>query len=229
MFEYIQNKNLRFTQSLKQRKSTNKIVLHHSAASADQTVEQIHNYHINHNDWCGIGYNLIVTADGQIFWGRGLDKVGAQCKGYNDTTIGICAIGNFMINDMPEAQKTALKRVVADLKTYYKLNANDVKGHRELGSTDCPGGRYPLDEIKNATNDTVNIAQPTQTTGYLVKITATNLNIRSGAGTNYKKVGSIAKNGVYTIVAEANGKGATKWGKLKSGAGWISLDYVTKL
>lgn len=33
----------------------------------------------------------------------------------------------------------------------------------------------------------------------------------------------------YTIVAEAAGPGATKWGKLKSGAGWISLDYVTKL
>ena len=35
--------------------------------------------------------------------------------------------------------------------------------------------------------------------------------------------------GIYTIVAEAAGPGATKWGKLKSGAGWISLDYVTKL
>lgn len=34
---------------------------------------------------------------------------------------------------------------------------------------------------------------------------------------------------IYTIVAEAAGPGATKWGKLKSGAGWISLDYVTKL
>ena len=33
----------------------------------------------------------------------------------------------------------------------------------------------------------------------------------------------------YTIVAESNGAGATKWGKLKSGAGWISLDYCKKL
>jgi len=29
-------------------------------------------------------------------------------------------------------------------------------------------------------------------------------------------------------VAESTGKGAAKWGKLKSGAGWISLDYATK-
>ena len=39
----------------------------------------------------------------------------------------------------------------------------------------------------------------------------------------------IKGKGIYTIVAEAAGPGATKWGKLKSGAGWISLDYVTKL
>ena len=65
--------------------------------------------------------------------------------------------------------------------------------------------------------------------GYLVKITANNLNIRAGAGTNYKYTGSITDHGVYTIVAEADGSGATKWGKLKSGAGWISLDYAKKL
>ena len=65
--------------------------------------------------------------------------------------------------------------------------------------------------------------------GYLVKITANNLNIRAGAGTNYKYTGSITDHGVYTIVAEADGPGATKWGKLKSGAGWISLDYAKKL
>lgn len=65
--------------------------------------------------------------------------------------------------------------------------------------------------------------------GYLVKITATNLNIRKGPGTNYGYAGSITDQGVYTIVDEANGEGASKWGKLKSGAGWISLDYTRKL
>lgn len=65
--------------------------------------------------------------------------------------------------------------------------------------------------------------------GYLVKITANNLNIRAGAGTNYKYTGSITDHGVYTIVEEADGQGATKWGRLKSGAGWISLDYAKKI
>ena len=43
------------------------------------------------------------------------------------------------------------------------------------------------------------------------------------------KAAGIRDHGVYTIVAESTGTGATKWGKLKSGAGWISLDYTKKV
>ena len=67
------------------------------------------------------------------------------------------------------------------------------------------------------------------TTNYRVRTTADVLNIRKGPGTNYGVASQIKGKGIYTIVAEAEGPGATKWGKLKSGAGWISLDYVTKL
>ena len=56
------------------------------------------------------------------------------------------------------------------------------------------------------------------------------LNIRKGPGTNYGQNGSIKDKGVYTIVEEKTGTGSTAgWGKLKSGAGWISLDYCKKL
>lgn len=65
---------------------------------------------------------------------------------------------------------------------------------------------------------------------YIVRITASDgVNIRKGAGTNYAVVGAIPKGGAYTIVAESTGTGATKWGKLKSGAGWIALDYTEKI
>ena len=68
---------------------------------------------------------------------------------------------------------------------------------------------------------------------YRVRIGITNLNIRKGPGTNYDKVGQYTGVGVFTIVDEADGPGATKWGLLKSYAvkrnGWISLDYANKL
>lgn len=63
---------------------------------------------------------------------------------------------------------------------------------------------------------------------YQVKVTAT-LNIRKGPGTNYGIAGVIRDKGTYTIVNESTGTGATKWGKLQNGAGWISLDYTRKL
>ena len=58
---------------------------------------------------------------------------------------------------------------------------------------------------------------------YLVKVNTGVLNVRAGAGTNYRVTTQIKKNQVYTIVDEKN-----NWGKLKSGAGWICLDYVIK-
>ena len=62
-----------------------------------------------------------------------------------------------------------------------------------------------------------------------MKITTDVLNIRKGPGTNYGVSGQIKGKGIYTIVAESDGTGATKWGKLKSGTGWISLDYASKV
>ena len=76
-------------------------------------------------------------------------------------------------------------------------------------------------------------AKPTQTpaanTFYKVQIDIANLNIRKGPGANYDKTGQFAGKGIFTIVQESKGKGATLWGKLKSGAGWISLDFAKKL
>ena len=65
-------------------------------------------------------------------------------------------------------------------------------------------------------------------TSYRVKVKISDLRIRKGPGTGYSSKGYI-KPGIYTIVEEATGTGATKWGKLKSGAGWISLDYAKRV
>lgn len=59
---------------------------------------------------------------------------------------------------------------------------------------------------------------------YKVKITASVLNVRKGAGTSYPITTKVRNGEVYTIVGESNG-----WGKLKSGTGWIYLDYTKKI
>lgn len=61
---------------------------------------------------------------------------------------------------------------------------------------------------------------------FKVKVIDNALNIRAGAGTTFKVVGVIKDHGIYTITEVKN-----NWGKLKSGAGWISLNtkYVNRV
>ena len=66
--------------------------------------------------------------------------------------------------------------------------------------------------------------QPTSEFPYIVQITANVLNIRKGPGTNYPIVGQIKDKGKYTIMEVQNG-----FGRLKSGAGYISMKYTKKI
>ena len=65
---------------------------------------------------------------------------------------------------------------------------------------------------------------------FLVRVAIDDLNIRKGAGTNYSRIGEYTGKGTFTIVEVAFGNGSNSgWGKLKSGAGWISLDYAQRI
>ena len=65
---------------------------------------------------------------------------------------------------------------------------------------------------------------------FLVKVSIPDLNIRKGAGTNTAKTGIYTGIGVFTIMEVKSGKGSDAgWGRLKSGAGWISLDYCQRV
>lgn len=92
---------------------------------------------------------------------------------------------------------------------------------------------------KYAAADTTTPASPTAPSTpktvsfpYKVRVRIDDLNIRRGPGTNYASRGYTGA-GIFTIVDEADGPGATRWGLLKSYKskrnGWISLDYAAKL
>lgn len=85
-------------------------------------------------------------------------------------------------------------------------------------------------------NNGVNIYTPNTSTQtapdvpFTVKVSISDLNIRKGPGTDYAKTGIFTGKGVFTIMEVKSGQGSTAgWGRLKSGAGWISLDYAAKI
>ena len=69
---------------------------------------------------------------------------------------------------------------------------------------------------------------------FLIKVSGVKkgdvLNIRAGAGASYKKTGSLKYNdpNKYTIV-QTKKNGSDTWGKLKSGIGWINLEYTKRV
>lgn len=120
------------------------------------------------------------------------------------------------------------------------LNGANMTCHRDYAAKACPGEYLYSREgdIASKVNAILNGQAEssagstsftiTTVTAYQVRITVKNLNIRSGPGTGYSSKGYITP-GVYTIIAESSGTGASKWGKLKSGEGWVSLDYCEKI
>lgn len=97
-------------------------------------------------------------------------------------------------------------------------------GNGEARKIALKNAGYDYAAVQARVNEIVNGSKTSSFTAYKVKVTTSALNIRSGAGTNNKVVGIIRDRGVYTIVDEKSG-----WGKLKSGAGWISLKYCKKI
>lgn len=125
------------------------IVHHLEAEGVNWTVEQIHNMHKNENGWAGIGYHYYIRLDGSVYKGRHDDAIGAHCQGCNTNTLGVSFEGNYDSRDtMPDAQFNAWR----ELKAYLcnKYGNMPVFGHREKGSSECPGGKFPLDNVKNA-------------------------------------------------------------------------------
>lgn len=63
---------------------------------------------------------------------------------------------------------------------------------------------------------------------YLAKVICDTLNVRSGPGVGYKRVTQVHRGEVFTIL-ETKSAGGYTWGRLKSGAGWIALDYTRQI
>ena len=89
--------------------------------------------------------------------------------------------------------------------------------------------KKPISTTTTTPKTETKVEAPKTATGrkcpYIARVRVGELNIRKEPTTGSPIVGSIKDKGTYTIIEEATGTGATLWGKLKSGIGWIALDY----
>lgn len=111
-------------------------VVHWSGAAATQTVRAIQDWCMDGRDFADIDYNLLVRGTtGEVYEGRGWDVVGSHAEGHNTEGIGVCVIGR---GEFTPAAQASLRALYAEAcrRTGRKL---DIKVHRELDATACPG------------------------------------------------------------------------------------------
>ena len=138
--------------------------VHHTVNANDYTEAQvpallrsIYAYHVKSRGWSDIGYNFLVDRFGRIWEGRagGIDRpvVGAHTLNYNDYSFAMSAIGNFDTVQPPDVMLRAYGQLFAWKLSLHGVNPAStsqkigrgtfpaINGHRDAGSTACPG-RY---------------------------------------------------------------------------------------
>ena len=124
------------------------LIVHHiEVEGSNWTVQAIHNMHRRDNGWAAIGYHYYIRLDGTVYKGRPDNAIGAHCQGCNTNTLGIAFEGNYDKRTvMPEAQFNAWCKLKSYL--FNKYGTMPVYGHREKGSSECPGRYFPLEKVK---------------------------------------------------------------------------------
>jgi N-acetylmuramoyl-L-alanine amidase len=119
-----------------------KIVVHSTATPAGRTVTvaDIDSWHKS-NGWIGIGYHYVIGLNGEIWTGRNVEVAGAHTLNHNHDSIGVVYVGGTLADcktpadTRTPAQKEALKKLLKELKTRYKVQ---IFGHRDFNATTCP-------------------------------------------------------------------------------------------
>jgi N-acetyl-anhydromuramyl-L-alanine amidase AmpD len=114
----------------------NSIIVHYSASPdhMDIGAKKIREWHLERG-FKDIGYHYVIRRNGEIERGRPEAQMGAHARGHNAHSIGICWIGQSVMN--PEQEKSLIG-LINLLRGKYNLSIDAVLGHKEVGNTKCP-------------------------------------------------------------------------------------------
>ncbi len=133
----------------------------YSRAEVPGILRSIYAFHVNSRGYRDIGYNFLVDRFGRVWEGRagGVERavVGAHTFGYNHVAFAASAIGTYsgaapspaMLDAFTELFAWKLGMHGVDPLASIRLEGRQVRtvsGHRDVNSTECPGGRL-YDEL----------------------------------------------------------------------------------
>ena len=134
------------------------ILIHHSATPGGN-LEKFDRYHREVNGWLMVGYDFVICngdggPDGLVQtserWKRQIQgaHAGPGLKRYNDHWVGICLVGDFNQARPTTEQLRSLRRLVAYLEERCGIPESNVRFHRDVRDTDCPGRLFPAGEFQ---------------------------------------------------------------------------------
>ena len=141
--------------------SVKHLAVHHSATPRDQEASKaLSSIDTNHKERLHpeangfgkhIAYHFVIDGKGIVHETRPLDEVGyhAGVLDVNKHSIGICLLGDFTKERPSEGQMEALKEILARMILFFDLKPKDVKPHRGIKSTVCPGTNLTNEMIVN--------------------------------------------------------------------------------
>jgi len=143
-----------FLRGLRIQRPLRRIIMHHSYSPAAkdwkgvQTLQAMEKYQQRPDTLNAkqIAYHIIIDPDGGIWLGRPLQDVGAHTRNHNKDSIGICMIGNFMVDSATEPQYQSALHVVHQLRC--KFGKLEVGGHKDYVATACPGVNFNIKKFK---------------------------------------------------------------------------------
>lgn len=121
-----------------------KIILHHSATN-EGSFNSIRNYHVEVRGWKDIGYHYLIEKDGGLYPGRDEKEVGAHTIGENESSIGICLVGDFDHYEPTKAQLRTLNDLIVDI--FDRYGKMPIQRHSDYSSKTCPGINFPFAEV----------------------------------------------------------------------------------
>ncbi len=72
----------------------------------------LNNVHVHFLGWDDIGYNFLVGGDGRVYVGRGFHRVGAHTRGYNDRSLAVSLMGNYVAATPGDAMLRATENLI---------------------------------------------------------------------------------------------------------------------
>jgi len=116
------------------------IAVHHSATEGGDPFS-FARYHIETNNWPGMGYHYVIMPDGFTYKTNNITTVSFHVKDNNPVAVGICLVGNFDIANPTQEQYNSLAELCRLLLQEYPWLK--IKGHKDLQEQrTCPGKNF---------------------------------------------------------------------------------------